>query len=123
MEENIKRKFDAFASIRDHAWREFKDKAKAEWRLSFGIWTALLAAIGALITSKLKLPINVCILSAVLVFIVILHGYFLYWVQCKLDSARIILHECQTEMRKYLDLSVNSYERNKWKQPAHIYKL
>jgi len=117
MEEEIKRRFDAFSSVRDHAWREFEDKSKAEWRLSFGIWAALLALGGTLLTKNSKY-INMYVLSISLALIVLLHGWFLYWIQCKLDNARIILHETQMAMRKILGLTTHSYKRKIFKQPA-----
>ena len=117
MEEQIKRTFDAFASVRDHAWREFEDKSRTEWRLSFGIWAALLALGGTLLTKNPKY-INISVLSISLTLVVLLHGWFLFWIQCKLDVARKILHETQMEMRKILGLSTHIYKRKIFKQPA-----
>jgi len=123
MTEEEKRKFEAWESIRDHAWREFEDKVNAEWRLSFGIWAALLAAAGALIgtgrtcSGVVQSAIAYIIVSGV----VVAHAFFLYWVQTKLQRAREYLLEAQRQMRSILNVGDREELRSIWKQvPMYV---
>jgi len=130
MTEDEKRKFDALESLRDHAWREFKHKSRAEWRLSFGIWAALLASMSVLIASNKPLVGNLmedwlCELKLLAVAIPIGHIYFLHWIQIKLGEARDILNEAQNGMGEMLgagSLTTKLHNkltkpRSNWKQP------
>ena len=128
MTEDEKRKFDAWESIRDHAWREFEDKSRAEWRLSFGIWAALLASTGALIASghstaaNLIKNVSLCWFAFFALVIVLGHVGFLYWIQRKLQKAREFLFHAHVVMRYLLDGTVvESEDRKIWKQvPMYV---
>src|SRR5262245_19717771 len=50
-----KSRFDALEVLRAAAWRNFNDRRDYEWKFSFGIWTALALACGALLT---RLPME-----------------------------------------------------------------
>lgn len=108
MTENEERKFNAWESLRDHAWKEFEDKSRAEWRLSFGIWAALLATASALLASgqstvaSLRQHVLPCLNLFIALVIVLAHFGFLYWIQRKLQKAREVLSEANDEMRKLL---------------------
>ena len=124
MTEEEKRKFEAWESIRDHAWREFEDKARVEWRLSFGIWAALLAVAGALIgTGQIGSGVVPMGVAWIIVgSVVVTHAIFLYWVQTKLQNAREYLSEAQTQMRDILGGGKrDDPERSIWKQvPMYV---
>lgn len=128
MTEDEKRTFSAWESLRDHAWREFEDKSRAEWRLSFGIWAAVLASASALIASgkpsvgNLVNQLPSCTFIFFSFFIVLGHIGFLYWIQTKLQDTRKILTEAQDEMRKLLSASKqDSEERSICKQvPMYV---
>ena len=124
MDEDNKRSFEAWESIRDHAWREFQDKARAEWRLSFGIWAALLAAAGALIgTGRTGSGVVPPVIAWIIVGgVVVAHASFLWWVQIKLQSARAYLSEAQEQMRSLLSVSGGKDSRRRiWKQvPMYV---
>lgn len=128
MNEDSKRNFDAWTAMREHAWREFEDKARAEWRLSFGIWAALLASAGALIGASTisKPPAFKYGAPIILIVLIIAHAFFLRWIQRKLEGARKYLWEAQGQMRKCIDISYKQgqFERSPWwKQPSLIVQL
>jgi small-conductance mechanosensitive channel len=124
--EDEKRKFDAWESIRDHAWREFENKSRAEWRLSFGIWAALLASASALIASHQPLAVNLmkewsCALAFLAFAILLGHFYFLYWIQTRLQEARESLSEAQGAMRHLLEDEKPQPPRSIWEQvPMYV---
>lgn len=126
MNEDQKRQFDAWESMRDHAWREFEEKSGAEWRLSFGIWAALLASAGALIAAGtatvaiIRQQVTPCVI-VLTVLVVVIHATFLYWVHKKLQSARCYLFEAQEEMRKLLKTPSKQHKRSIWQQvPIYV---
>lgn len=45
-----KEQFEALEVLRAAAWRNFEARREYEWKFSFGLWTALALAAGALIT-------------------------------------------------------------------------
>lgn len=128
MTEDEKRKFDSWQSLRDHAWREFEEKSRAKWQLSFGIWGALLATAGALIASGAKtidrFRTQECshfVVVAGLWAVVIAHAMFLLWTQAKLQKARERLSLADGEMRKFLGDSSEPYNRKIWTQaPMYV---
>lgn len=127
MTEGMKRKFDAWESIREHAWREFEDKSRAEWRLSFGIWAAVLASASALIANENLLGNYLMKQWPSWVFVVALgivlgHFAFLYWIQTRLGEVRGILEQAQAEMRTLLGARAPTLKkRSNWKQlPMYI---
>lgn len=108
MDENAKRIFDAWATLLNQAWQEYQDKVRAEWRLSFGIWGALLATIGTVVgdsgMSRIEQHITCPTYVAATLGIVIIIGQFcfLYWIQKRLHDARHAMWECQRQMRPML---------------------
>lgn len=48
IDDDTKRYFDAIESLRQAAWQSFDRRRAFEWKLSFGLWTALGAIIGGL---------------------------------------------------------------------------
>jgi hypothetical protein len=123
MTEDEKRKFDAWESLRDHAWREFEEKTRVEWRLSFGIWTALLASAGALISADGQTIGGLIEQVALWVIgvVVLTHAAFLYWIQKRLRSARDDLYKAQVQMRELLNAPTEPPPRSIWKQvPMYV---
>jgi ferric-dicitrate binding protein FerR (iron transport regulator) len=127
MTEDEKRKFDAWESLRDHAWREFEEKSRAEWRLSFGIWAALLASAGAMIAAgatiaKFRQQVPPCVIVLALLVVVVVQAGFLYWIQIKLQETRGYLSKAQDEMRKLLGATNEPHnERSIWGQcPMYV---
>lgn len=125
MNETDKHMFDAWAAIKKHEWHEFENKVRAEWRLSFGIWAAILASTGALIGAELRIQPTIFeyVALLVLIFVIVLHTIFLRWIQQRLKETRDNLSEAHSKMRQCLD---PTYEQKKftrtswWKQPSVI---
>lgn len=128
MTEDEKRRFDAWESLRDHAWREFEEKSKAKWQLSFGIWAALLASAGALIASGTatikefrQQEYSYLIVLVMLALVVIADVAFLYWIQRRLQKARDYLSDADIEMRKLLGEPSERHDRSILKQiPLYV---
>jgi hypothetical protein len=99
-----KNEYDAWTCLRDHAWREFEEKTRTEWRLSFGIWAAILSSAGAILSAdQLKGSTVFEILAWLAVIIVVyIHARFLVWIQASLRKSRGILREADTKMRALL---------------------
>jgi len=129
VEDPQKREFDALQALQDQSWSEFQEKSQVEWRLSFGIWSAMVAAIGGILAGKaaevniapLK-PLVACLFSILLG----LHLWFLIWVQQRLQEARENLRIVRQEMWNLLDLVQPGVERNErkiYKQPSLYVQL
>ena len=117
-----KNEFDAFTCLRDHAWREFEEKTRTEWRLSFGIWAAILSSAGAILSSdqlkgSLGLMISACV---AVIIVVVLHTTFLWWIQKCLKKSREILSDADTRMRALLHQDPVTFEKREdaWKQSS-----
>jgi len=50
MREDQKRVFDAIYTLRLAAWNSFDKRRDFEWRAALGIWTAMAAMIGILLS-------------------------------------------------------------------------
>lgn len=127
MTEDEKRKFDAWESLRDHAWREFEEKSRSEWRLSFGIWAALLASAGALIAAgatvaSFRQQVTSSVIVLAVLVVVLVQAVFLYWIQTKLQEARGYLSKAQDEMSTLLGAPNQPHkERSIWGQwPMYV---
>jgi hypothetical protein len=111
LSEGAKRRFDGLAVLEAQQWKEFDNKVRHEWRLSFAIWTSLVASIGAILGGKVKFgqlqplfgvtPVAAAV--AVTFFIVCLHGWFLWWIQSSLQRVRKSLRDFRNEMNGMVD--------------------
>jgi hypothetical protein len=52
---------DHLSKFSDDRWREYENKSNAEWKLSYAVWGAILAAVGVLLTESSS--ITVCYLT------------------------------------------------------------
>jgi hypothetical protein len=86
MGEEAKREFDALHALSEQAWRDWDHKTRHEWRLSFGLWAALLAASAALIQTSYR-P-NLAAVAIAGVVVVVLHLRFLAWIQSRSKEFR-----------------------------------
>jgi hypothetical protein len=79
--ENTKRYFDTVESLRQAAWQSFNQRRAFEWKLSFGLWTALSAIIAGLAIGQatLKSTPERWVLSAISVVVVVLHGLWSFF--------------------------------------------
>lgn len=94
------------AKLADDRWREYENKSQAEWKLSYSVWAALLAATGVLLTKTEGLVVcRSTLLLAVLVFAVlafIVHKKFLDWVHKKLGALRKEMNTILDKRRELL---------------------
>ncbi len=122
MEEEKKNQFDAWMAMRDHAWREFEEKTRTEWRLSFGIWAALLTSSGAILSADKLLESTTIKVSAwiMVIIVMVIHTRFLYWIQDSLRTTREYHQEAEAEMRRILDLDPIDlgHRKSAWKQSS-----
>jgi hypothetical protein len=86
MDDKAKSQFDALHALSEQAWRDWDHKTRHEWRLSFGLWAALLAASAALLQTKFCPGLSLVVLAGVVVFV--LHVIFLRWMQGRLRAYR-----------------------------------
>jgi hypothetical protein len=96
MDENAKRAFDALHALAEQAWRDWDHKSRHEWRLSFAIWAALLAAAAARLQTSIEIPVWVVVLAGAFVFL--FHALFLRWIQKTLDAFRNDYHAFRSRM-------------------------
>jgi hypothetical protein len=105
------------AKLADDRWREYDSKSQAEWKLSYGIWAALLAATGALLSRPTTNPLSCSwLVPAAFVFVAaafIVHGLFLNWIQQKLRALRLEMISILKRRRGLLNLSVEESEEDK----------
>lgn len=96
------------AKLADDRWREYENKSRAEWKLSYSVWATLLAATATLLTKTQS--ILVCrstLLVVVIAFAVVAlatHWWFLEWVHGKLGSLRKEMNQIVKKRRKLLKL-------------------
>jgi hypothetical protein len=76
---NDKAQFDALHALSEQAWRDWDHKTRHEWRLSFGLWAAVLAASAALLQTKFRPGLPLVVVAGIVV--VVLHVIFLAWMQ------------------------------------------
>lgn len=107
--EDAKRLLDALASLEKVQWSEYDNKVKHEWRLSFAIWTALLAASGTILSGKVNFgqliqlfePLPIVVPAfVIIVLVILLHLTFLIWIQSKLQRSRKNLWKIRKKMEE-----------------------
>ena len=101
----VKDRIEQLGKLADDRWREYTDKTTAEWRVSFGIWLPLTAAIGGLITlphapSLPRSMITIIEFSAAAIGLA--HLGFLLWIQSKLKPLRQDMRAIYDERKRLL---------------------
>jgi hypothetical protein len=96
MEENTKREFDALHALSEQAWRDWDHKSRHEWRLSFGLWAALLAASAAILQTTFRPPLAAVLVGGIIALV--LHIVFLAWIQGRLREYRSEYLELRARM-------------------------
>ena len=86
VDEDTKRAFDALHALSEQEWRDWDHKTRHAWRLSFGLWGALLAVSGALLTTDYR-PDGVAI-GLIGALVIVLHVGFLAWIHTCLNDYR-----------------------------------
>jgi hypothetical protein len=99
-----KTRFDALHALSEQWWRDWDHKSQGEWRLSFGIWAALLASAAAVTKSLVPIPLVLAIVAGATV--VTVHVMFLMWIHGTLRENRAHMRVCQKEMAKLAGLEL-----------------
>jgi len=74
-----------------------------EWRLSYAIWTSIVAAIGSIIAGKatsIVPKVHTLIALAICILPLAIHGIYLHWIQTCLRKARSYIYKARKEMWK-----------------------
>ena len=110
MNEDEKRLFDALESQRKAHYESFDQRRSYEWKLSFGLWTAMAAFIAALVTKPVEpgrpLPVSGCradwMTGIVAVSIVAVHAMFLIGMRRSNNADRRMSWHFERHMREEL---------------------
>ena len=122
MEIDKKQEFDALQSLNDQSWSEFKEKTQLEWRLSFALWSSLVASISGFLAGKaagiiITIPVAFLIVFAFLIILV--HFSFLFWIQTSLKKTREFLKSIRAKMWYMVSLNMPQLQsRGRLKQPS-----
>lgn len=83
MSEDQKRTFDAVFALRSAAWNSSDKRREFEWRAALGLWTAMAAMIGILLSGKdIKIDLAIKVGGAILVAaLAFLHASFTHGIQ------------------------------------------
>jgi hypothetical protein len=96
VDENAKRAFDALHALAEQAWRDWDHKSRHEWRLSFAVWAALLAASAARLQTPIPIPLWAVVLAGAVVLF--FHALFLRWIQKTFTAFRNDYHQFRSRM-------------------------
>jgi hypothetical protein len=118
---------DLLKYLGDDRWREFELKAQQEWKLSIGIWSALVVGIGILFKGEAKdithFPkITLFITAALLLSLIVFsHFKFLLWIQTRMNQLRESMNYIDTAILSFAGIakapSKNAPNRSRWRQP------
>src|SRR5262245_41873946 len=108
MTEDEKRRFDALESQRKAHYDSFDQRRAYEWKLSFGLWTAMAAFLATLITQPVQqgqqFPVSGRLASVatfiVAAFIVFVHTKFLIGMGRANNADRRMSWHFEREMRE-----------------------
>lgn len=112
MDENSKHLFDSFHKLSEQSWRDWDHKSRHEWRLSFGIWGALLAACAA--KAKVTVSVPAIVPFSVGALVATTHVFFQWWIQRALTQYRNGFWDSHARMREIVALPVEVPSRRPW---------
>jgi hypothetical protein len=101
---DIETRLDSLEKLRNGAWEEFNNRRTYEWKMSLGIWTALAAFIGLILTSHNTKIASIFggmmgaeVGAAATLILSFLHGYFMHCLRKsnKIDRRKQIFFERQ----------------------------
>lgn len=119
MNEDDKRKFDSLHAISEQSWRDWDHKTRGEWRLSFGVWVALLAAIATVGKTEVEVPWIA--VGLVALAIVLVHLNFSRWVQTMLTICRTNMQRSQAAMYQLAALQRVPQVRKPWSKQVSMW--
>ncbi len=106
-----KDRYDALYQLSEQAWRDWDHKARHQWRLSFGIWGAQLAATSVVVTGHVEVPLlfAMCVIAAVF----IIHLLFMTWIEVRIRHFRRQMYTYVKEMETIVRVSSDGLKRFK----------
>lgn len=119
MDENAKRQYDALYTLTEQAWRDWDHKTRHEWRLSFGLWVALLTASAAVLQTTFRPHPAAVVVGGILVFA--LHVVFLRWIQGRLRDHRKEFIALRARMPAPVTPVTSSGEDKCWYQSPSVW--
>ena len=119
MDENAKRQFDALHALTEQTWRDWDHKTRHEWRLSLGLWAALLAASAAVLQTAFRPHPAAVVVGGIVVFA--LHVVFLAWIQGRLRKHRKEFIALRARMPAPVTPSTPSGEDKCWCQSPSVW--
>ncbi len=108
----------------DHNWREFENKVSLEWKLSFGLWSALIAILYVVYDKKIEIGGESIILVFAALLIIALHIWFVIWIQYCLKKHRSRLHEFRSKLLREIGIiDYPAFKRNIFNQPTVVIQV
>jgi hypothetical protein len=98
MNEEKRRRFESLYNLSEQAWRDWDHKTRHEWKLSFGIWAALLAAAAGFDKIRVNIPLSIVVTIGLIIFGI--HLIFLSWIQIRLKDYRAEMNVLAEQMRR-----------------------
>lgn len=101
------RYFDGVNTLRHAAWTSFDHRRSFEWKLSFGLWTALAALLAGLATGKAQLKSwpEVVTLTGVGILVVLIHAWWAKGLSRVNDADLQKTYAYEDELRSVLGLT------------------
>ena len=115
---------DIVFKLLDHNWREFENKVSLEWKLSFGLWGALIAILYAIYEKKIEVKDESIFFISAGLLIIVLHIWFVIWIQTCLKKHRSRLHEFRSILLKKINiLDYPKFKRGIINQPTVVIQI
>ena len=97
-----KDRYDGLYQLAEQAWRDWDHKTKYQWRLSFSIWGTQLAATSAVISEKV--PISSVYGFILIVAVILIHVFFMSWIEVRIRYFRSQMYTYVGEMEKMVNI-------------------
>lgn len=73
------KKLEVYMNLADSCWKEYDTRRSYEWKVSFGIWTALGIIIGFIIKEDIPFHYNLYVVSVVVIlFLLIVYFFYVF---------------------------------------------
>ena len=103
--------FESLRDTYDLIFKEFENKAKYEWKFSFGIWVGIIGFLSLFIqfqvvqSSLSSYPFNI-LLTLIIIAIFLLHIAFVFWVNSNHQRHKTNREKCFIQIEKILKKNV-----------------
>ncbi|MDR3410833.1 MAG: hypothetical protein P4L87_07815 [Formivibrio sp.] len=108
MNDEQKRLIDVLSMRRSWEWDSYNSRREYEWKVTIGVWTALAASLGLIISKDVTFPVEFIKFGsiALVVLLFCLHLWFLWGIQRANDADRDQVFFGDNLINKELDLKV-----------------